>query len=368
MDKKARFRKRLNGLRELLKAQNADAVRLTLQKNISWLIGGRTHVNIAAEPACCQFFVSQDECVLIANNIETRRLLEEEIGFAEEGGITRVEQWNWFDPTGLNAIINGLVSGKRRVVTDAELDGALVALRTKFDRDDLEQLREYGRLTADAVNKAAFDVERGDTEYKIAGKIAFHCLERGLDPIVNLVAADERIYSRKHPLPTGKSVDRYAMLVVCARKNGVVFSATRLVHFGPLSDSLRRLHRAVAEIDARVIDATRPGVTLAELYEKLKQFYCDAGYEQAYREHHQGGLTGYNSRERLALPTESLTVEAGQMYAWNPSLPGVKSEDTLLVGADHNEIITGYADFPQVRVKVGEREWERPDILIRQLI
>lgn len=370
MDKKAGFEKRLNKLRELIQAEGADAARLTLQKNISWLIGGRTHVNTASEPACCQVFVTRDECVLIANNIECRRLLEEEIGFAEgEGGLTRAEQWNWFEqPAALNAIVQRLSSGKAKVVTDAELEGALLKLRATFEPVELDRLREFGRLTADAIDQAAMAVERGDTEFKIAAKLAYHCLERGLEPIVNLIAADERILSRKHPLPTDKSVDRCAMLVVCARKEGVIFSATRMVHFGRPSDSLSRLQRAVAEIDARIIDATRPGVTLAELYEKLRMFYRDAGYEQAYRDHHQGGLTGFATRERLALPAETLAVEAGQMYAWNPSLPGVKSEDTIWIGEEMGEILTASAEFPRIAVRVGEHVWERPDILIRQLI
>ena len=368
MDKKTRFAKRLSAIRQLLERERIGMLRLTLQKNISWLIGGRTHVNTASEPACCQVLISQDACILISNNIESRRLLEEEIGFAaEDGGITGVEQWNWFDPAGLQGIIERHTSGKGKTVTDGELEGALLGLRSRFDEDEFETVRALGRLTAEAIEQAAFDVERGDTEYKIAGRLAYRCWERGLEPIVNLIAADERIYARRHPLPTDKSVDRYAMLVVCARKNGVIFSATRLVHFGPLSNSLRRLHQAV-EIDARVIDATRPGVTLADLYEKLRQFYRDAGYEAEYQHHHQGGLTGYNTRERLALPTESLAVQAGQLYAWNPSLTGVKSEDTLLVRADDNELVTGSAEFPRVQVKVGERVWERPDILVRQLI
>lgn len=365
MNKKIRFVKRLREIRNMIQSRQVDAVRLTLQKNISWLIGGRTHVNSASEPACCQFLISRDECVFISNNIENRRLLEEEIGFADGGSITSVETWNWFDPAELGAIVERHVSGKEQVRTDVELESAMFGLRTKVDGEDLEQLREIGRLTADAINQAAFDVERGDTEFKIAGKLAYRCLERGLEPVVNLIAADERVYARRHPLPTDKIVDRYAMLAVCTRKNGLVLSASRLVHFGRASDDLKKRHRAVAEIDARLIDATRPGEKLANLFDKMKLFYKDAGFPVEYQYHHQGGLAGYNSRERIMTRADSSAVEAGQIYAWNPSVAGAKSEDTLYVHEDRNELLTQSGNFPLIPMKVGDRVWERPDILIR---
>ena len=58
--------------------------------------------------------------------------------------------------------------------------------------------------------------------------------------VVNLIATDERIFNFRHPLPTHKRLERYAMLVLCGRQRGLVCSITRLVHFGRLPDDLRR--------------------------------------------------------------------------------------------------------------------------------
>ncbi|MFC4597567.1 M24 family metallopeptidase [Cohnella hongkongensis] len=364
MDKQRRFDKRLGEIRSALQSMKVEALRLTLQKNVSWLIGGRSHVNSASEPACCQFLITSDKCVLISNNIENRRLIEEEIGFAQ-GGITDNEMWSWFDPSELGAIVARHAPAGGRLLLDSEAEGDLLGLRTKLDGEDSQEARAIGRLTAEAISQAAFDVARGDSEFKIAGKLAYRCLERGLEPIVNLVAVDERIYERRHPLPTDKCVGEYAMLIVCTRKNGIVLSATRLVRFGPAPDELKRRHRAVAEIDARLIDATRPGVKLADLFRQMQAFYREAGFPEEYRHHHQGGLVGYNSREKIMTKAESLVVEAGQMYAWNPSVAGAKSEDTIFVEQAGNELLTSSGDFPSISVKAGGRVWERPDILIR---
>ena len=56
--------------------------------------------------------------------------------------------------------------------------------------------------------------------------------------------------------------------------------------------------------------------------------------------HHQGGATGYGPREALATPESTFRVAEGQFYAWNPSIAGVKSEDTMVVGSQGNQVIT----------------------------
>jgi antitoxin VapB len=69
------------------------------------------------------------------------------------------------------------------------------------------------------------------------------------------------------------------------------------------------------------------------------------------------------SREMVALPGSRESVFYRQVYAWNPSITGTKSEDSILVGAQDNEILTRIADWPTLPVSVSGREIERPAIL-----
>ncbi|MFU8772374.1 MAG: aminopeptidase P family protein, partial [Anaerolineales bacterium] len=80
--------------------------------------------------------------------------------------------------------------------------------------------------------------------------------------------------------------------------------------------------------------------------------------------HHQGGPAGYEPREGLVTPGSKQQVFSGQAYAWNPTISGVKSEDTILVGEDRNQVLTAIPDWPAIRVTVGGIEIERPDILV----
>jgi antitoxin VapB len=206
-------------------------------------------------------------------------------------------------------------------------------------------------------------IRPGMTEFEIAGLLSQTVESKGVQTIVNLIATDERVFSFRHPLPTSKKLERYAMLVLCGRKEGLVCSLTRLIHFGPLPDDVRRKGEIVARIDAAMIAATRPGHTLGEVFRKAQTAYASVGCPDEWQLHHQGGLAGYEPREITATPTSTQPILSGQAFAWNPSIKGVKSEDTILVGEQSNEILTEMNDWPAIEVRIGDQIIKRPTIL-----
>jgi antitoxin VapB len=203
------------------------------------------------------------------------------------------------------------------------------------------------------------------TEHEISGLLFKEIEGRGVQVIVSLVAVDERVFSYRHPLPTSKPLQQYAMLVLCGRKGGLICSLTRLVHFGPMSEELRRKTEAVAQIDARMIAATRPEAKLSDIFRIGQSAYAGWGYPDEWEKHHQGGLAGYAPREIIARPTSPEPVLVGQAFAWNPSITGVKSEDTILVGEQTNEVLTEMKDWPGIAIPIGEQVIKRPAVLQR---
>ena len=153
------------------------------------------------------------------------------------------------------------------------------------------------------------------------------------------------------------------MLVLCGRRWGLVCSLTRLVHFGPLPGELRRKAEATALVDATLINATRPGQKLGEIFGRGIQAYEAAGFPDEWRLHHQGGPAGYEPRETVATPDSSEAVIQGQVYAWNPSITGTKSEDSILIGESENEILTEIEGWPSIRLEIAGQEIKRPAIL-----
>jgi antitoxin VapB len=149
---------------------------------------------------------------------------------------------------------------------------------------------------------------------------------------VALAAADERIARFRHPVAGDRPVRQRLMVVVCAERYGLYANLTRIIEF--TSPSAELAHRqALCETILRRMreEATRPGHTLADAFAACQRFYTEAGYPDEWRLHHQGGLSGYASREVVATPTTHQPIQVGQAFAWNPSLTGAKAEETFIL-------------------------------------
>jgi antitoxin VapB len=153
------------------------------------------------------------------------------------------------------------------------------------------------------------------------------------------------------------------MMILCGRKWGLICSLTRLIHFGPLPDEIRRKSEAIAQIDAEMISASRPGSTIGDVFKTAQAAYATVGYPNEWQNHHQGGLAGYAPREVIATPLSNQPILAGQVFAWNPSITGGKSEDTIWVGEQSNEILTELTEWPAISIQIGNQMVKRPAIL-----
>ncbi len=354
---------RLAQLRELIHARALDALVLGRVANFAWLAeGAASYVNTASTFGAASIVVTPNSQYVLTTNIEATRLAAEEP--LEGLGFEPVVD-PWYGP---NARAKELLEGKR-LGSDGghpgsvDLTAEIAALRASRTPEELSRFQQLGKACANAMNAAIRQVRPGLTEMEIAGLLAQAAYAQGALPIVNLVATDERIFRFRHPLPTGKKLERYAMLVLCGRRQGLVASVTRLVHFGPLPEELQRKQQACAQVDATFIAKTRPGVALGDVFAAAQAAYAETGYPDEWQLHHQGGPAAYEPREFVATPGARHVVTEGEVYAWNPSITGVKSEDTIVVGAERNEVLTTISDWPMLRVEVDGVSWERPAIL-----
>jgi len=131
------------------------------------------------------------------------------------------------------------------------------------------------------------------------------------------------------------------MLVVSAERGGLFANSTLIVELDQRPPELERRAQACDEILARMREeATRPGRSLADAFDDCTRFYAEAGYPGEWRLHHQGGSCGYLSREVIATPSTLNRIEAGNAFAWNPSITGYKSEETFVLSESGPEIVT----------------------------
>ena len=332
-------------IRNWMTDHNLGGLYLQSAGSFAWATcGAASYINIATTNGLASLLITQDHQYLLTSNIEAPRLEQEE-QLKTQGWEFQVAPWH--SAVNIEDLSRGLALG-----SDAPLAGTLdvsaelARLRVNLTPEENQRFRELGKLCAKAMQAAIQTVKPGQTEYQIAANLAAETEAQGAGAIVNLIATDERIFSFRHPLPTAKKLEKYAMLILCGRKNGLICSITRLVHFGRLSDDLQRKMEACAKVDVTFINSTRPGMSLGDIFARITAAYSSAGYPEEWRKHHQGGACGYEPREYLAVPGSVERVVVGQAYAWNPSITGYKSEDTMLVGENQNEVLTVIPDWP----------------------
>ena len=68
-------------------------------------------------------------------------------------------------------------------------------------------------------------------------------------------------------------------------------------------------------------------------------------------------------RDFRATPTTDAVVLPNQAFAWNPSIAGTTSEDTIIALPDSVEILSAHGDWPMISIETESAPIPRPDIL-----
>lgn len=359
---------KLSRVRSFLDATGLDGVLLQSRANFAWVTGGRdNHIVLESETGVASILATRDRLLCLTTAIEAPRFRKEEL---TDLGIEVVE-YPWWDSAATVKIVKDAIGG-RKVASDVgsfglpALGSDFAQVRWQLTDLEIQRYRYCGQLAIAALESVCRQVKPGESEFDIAAKLEFEVQRTGASPNVILVSTDQRVFDYRHPIPTAKKLKRYAMLVVCANYRGLIANCTRFIHFGSITADLKAKQQAVCNVDAAVNLATRPGRTLGEIFADLQAAYATNGYPNEWHLHHQGGSTGYAGREAFGNPASRVKVLANQAFAWNPSIQGTKSEDTVLVTDAGLEILTQSSDgWPKITGRCPLGELARPDILVR---
>jgi Xaa-Pro dipeptidase len=353
-------------LAEFLDRQKLSAVLLNRHENIAWITGGQVEARVAlgAETAVTSLLMTSDgrRYYLVPNN-EAPRLADEEFsGLDYEPAI-----YSWHEGPGK---LIGEILGNSKLGSDTPAANAthvnLTDLRTPLLPGEILRLRTLSREVADVTASALESLSPGITEHEMAALSASALLARGIAPTVLLMAVDDRIRKYKHAVAREGRLERYGMLNLCARRWGLVVSITRFVHFGPVPSDLAASFKAVSQINAELLHATRSGATSAELFAVARIAYASAGASGDIELHHQGGPCGYTERDWVITPKGTETVATPQAFAYNPSLRGAKVEDTVLIGGEAPvEVLTETPRLPFIESRVDGVSYRAAGVLER---
>jgi Xaa-Pro aminopeptidase len=348
----AEFDSKLGAVRQMMDSRGWDWLLLQSPGSFAWLSGGGRSYIVAGDPrGVGLLLVSLHSIHLLAANIELPRLPEEEL----PGLAVAVESVPWTEFFADPEPAVRRLAGDSRLASDLPFPGAVNAqrevseLRSRLGPGDIARYRSLGADTAAAVEATAREIRSGQGEFEAAALLQEKLNRAGIVAPVLLVASDERIHRHRHPLPVNKKIERYLMLVSCALRDGLWCSITRLVHFGPIDADLQARALACASVDSAFIAASRPGNRVSDAFAAGRDEYEAQGFAGEWREHHQGGPGGYGSREFFAGAGVDMEIGSGYSFAWNPSIAGVKSEDTV--------IVSGAAEDPRFEVITETGNW-----------
>jgi antitoxin VapB len=360
----AEFEAKRHRLCERMASSGLAAVQLQRTENIAWLTAGRVDRRVLLPSPfgiATILLLRNGDAFYLAPNNEGGRLAEEDFAGLPFSAVTT--PWH---AAGFAEEIHSL-AGNGSIAVDTAPEGAalLLAQRASLSNTEIERYRWLGSNTALVTADILQSLEPGLTERIMAARISAGLLERGIEPSVLLMAVDDRILRYKHAVTQNATLERFAMLNLCSRRWGLAISITRFVHFGPMPQRLVDAFAVAAEVNARLIAATKVGATSSELFATAANTYASLGHPAEEQNHHQGGATGYGEREWLATPAGTERVVNRQGFAWNPSVAGGKIEDTVLVHDGEIELLTGTPDLPLLSTRAGNLTVQSAGVLIR---
>lgn len=359
------YEAKLGRLREWLAAEGYGSLVLSRVDSLFWLFGADTHVGLNADSGIAQAVIDPHRVTVVSTNIEAGRLADEELA----GLDVDIVAVPWHEDGAAGKIIDERIDRDSPVAADTPGGSRsvvnLAPLRYSLSPSEVVDYRALGLEVGAAIGQVAQEVQRGESEFAAAGRLSSALLSRGITPVVLLVAADERIRRVRHPIPTDRRIDDYVELICCGRRHGLIVAVTRMVKFSAIDDDLRQRHQAVCNVDAAFITATVPGARVSSVFAAGLAAYEASGYGEEWKLHHQGGATGYAGRDYKGTLTSSEVVQPWQAFAWNPSITGTKSEDTILATPDGPEVISGSPEWPLIEAEAAGRLIGRPDILVR---
>lgn len=355
-------------VRELLVRTGLKGILLKSQANFSWITsGGLNVVTISDIQGIASILITAESAYFISNNIELPRMHDEE-SLGELGFEPVV--FEWFSDQESEAVAN--IVPPKQVGCDCPvsdyryLEKEIRELRYVLLPPEIDRYLWLGEKASSALEKVLSEfVQPGMKESEVVGELSKTLWKNRIDSVCYQSAADERAFRYRHAIPTERSIERYLMLNVNARKWGLITTVTRSAHFGKIDPGLAKQYLDNTYIECGMIAFSRPGTLLRDIFARTCKLYEDFGYAGEWKNHHQGGAQGYCNRDYLMKPDSEEQVLENQCFCWNPSISGTKSEDAIITQKRGHLFITRPMVFPTVKIELEGLTFKRPALLER---
>ena len=244
--------------------------------------------------------------------------------------------------------------------------GTVPAMRACKTRSEVRKMKRVQEVTQTAMGHAVNLIRkstikkgilhfRGKTLPSEYVRYAMHCvlLEHGCSAVDTIVSCgkDTAIPHMTGTGPLHADEPIIIDLFPVDDESGYYTDMTRTIVRGEPSDAIREMYSVLQEAKRRAIGRTRAGVSGADLYQGVVDFFKDHGYDSDTRGfvHNLGHGVGLQVHELPSIGPAGTALEAGNVITMEPGLyypkiGGVRLED---IGAVTARGFTNFTRFPE---------------------
>jgi Xaa-Pro dipeptidase len=348
----------------LLQEVRCDGLLVLDPDNFAWLTAGAAARGVLDPDALPALYYSADQRWLIASNVDSQRLFDEEL----DGLGFQLKQWPWH--RGREPLLADLCHG-RTVACDQPREGLepvrgqLWRLRRALTPYERACLRAVGVIVSHAIEATCRNIAPNETERQAAGQLHHRLVHRGAQPVLVEVAADGRARRYRQRGYTAVPIQHSCVMTVTARKYGLCVTASRSLCFGDPEPAFRQEHAAACKVSATYVASSWPDAMPRQILATGRHVYQVSGFEHEWRLSPQGYITGRAPVELPLTPQTEELLQTDWPVTWHASVGAACSCDTFLITNDGPAAVTPTEVWPLKRIRVQGAEFLLPDLLVR---
>lgn len=351
-------------VKRLLTSRKLSGLLLAKQSNLHWFTGGKMNNIIKNEDiSLIYLYITEKKKYLLATNSDNDRMMDEELaGLGFESVF-----YNWYDQSVFDAL--GKIHKPSAIGADINFPDTIMMqdeisnIRRSLTPHEIERFRKLVGEHAKILTDFCLRLKPGLSEREIAAKFTYQCSLLGIRLPVLMIGGDDRAYKYRHPAFTDNIVKKHILFATVGEKDGLYAPTSRVIHFGNASEELKSKMDAANYVESFAAHKSFPGTALKDIFEAIKEAYKRKGFDGEWKNHTQGGLTNYKPCEYIIDSHSEIKLIANEAISFNPTIAGVKAEDTYIITEDGTRQISGDKRWPRSEILIEGKKFFKSNIL-----
>lgn len=223
-------------------------------------------------------------------------------------------------------------------------------LRMVKDAHELKIIEEACALADYAVEVGASEIKEGKTELEILSAIEYALKKKGVTQMsfATMVLTGANA-ANPHGTPGLNKIQKgdFVLFDLGVVVDRYCSDITRTVAYGDINEKQKEIYDTVLKAQLAAVEASKPGVTAAEVDLTARKIIAEAGYGE-YFPHRLGHGLGISVHEYPSMTeTNQLVIQEGMVYTiepgiYVPEVAGVRIEDDIYITEDGVKVLTKF--------------------------